>query len=462
MKPGSQHEANLEGRILWRGDEGYEAARLDAVWHQRKPRRYPDAVVLARSEEDVAEAVRLASARGLKVKARAGGHSWTASSIRDGGLLIDLAGVREWSLDPVSRTATVAPGTKGRDLNSELAKHDLFFPTGHCPTIAVGGFLLQGGWGWNSRKLGPACMSVIAVDVVTADGEIVHADEESNPELLWAARGAGSGFFGIVTRYSLRCYPRPKAFKLSSYVYPGSAMEEVLHWLRDMQERLPPALELEVYGAYPRDPEGTPVKGADPVLMIFGFALFDTDEEATAALDILESCPARDVALQADVAVPTTLDSLYELIDSMASDDQAYAGDSLWTDAEADELVPAFRRMVMEMPTASSFVLWWPWIPQPFPNAALSISGKTYISPFVAWVDPAEEERYKSWPAEQVGRVEHLSKGIQLADENLIDRPDARYMSDENAARLEELRSQWDPDNRFHTFLFGNGPGARA
>jgi FAD/FMN-containing dehydrogenase len=400
--------------------------------------------------------VRLARARGLRVKARAGGHSWTASSIRDGGLLIDLAGVREWNVDPVAQTAAVAPGTRGRDLNTELAKHGLFFPTGHCPTIAVGGFLLQGGWGWNSRKLGPACMSVIAVDVVTADGEIVHADEAANSELLWAARGAGSGFFGIVTRYHLRCYPRPKSFKLSSYTYPTDAIDEVLYWLREIQERLPAALELEVFGVYPRDADGEPVAGAEPVLMIFGFALFDSDEEAAAGLSMLESCPVRDRALQADVAVPTTLDDLYELIDSLASDTQAYAGDSLWTDAEAAELVPAFKQMVMEMPTPSSYVLWWPWIPQPLPNAALSITGKTYISPFAGWTDPADEERYKSWPAEQVRRVDHLSKGIQLADENLIDRPDARYMTDENAARLEQLRSKWDPDGRFHSFLFGD------
>jgi FAD/FMN-containing dehydrogenase len=452
----------LEDLIRWRGGAGYEEARLDAVWHQRKPDRYPDGVVLATSEQDVVDAVLLAGERGLKVKARSGGHSWTASSVRDGGLLVDLSGVSEWDVDAAAGTATVQPGAKGRDLNAELARHGLFFPTGHCPTIALGGFLLQGGWGWNSRKFGPACMSVTAVDVVTADGEVVHADEDTNSDLLWAARGAGSGFFGIVTRYYLRCYPRPKSCRLSSYVYPTETLDEVLHWLRGIQEQLPAELELEVFGTFPREPDGSPVEGAEPGLTIFAFALFESDQEATAALALLDTCPARDRALQADVNMPATLEGLYDLVDSLASEEQAYAGDSLWTDADADELVPAFKAMVMDLPTPSSYVLWWPWIPQPLPNAALSITGKTYVSPFAAWVDPADEQRYASWPGEHVARVEHLSKGIQLADENLIGRPDARYMTDANKDRLEQLRTKWDPDGRFHTFLLGDATASAS
>jgi FAD/FMN-containing dehydrogenase len=446
---------NLAGRLYWRGDPGYEEARIDPIWHERKPDRYPDGIVMATSEQDVVEAVRLAGELGLRVKARAGGHSWTASSLRDDGLLVDLAGLHEYGVDPEAGTAAVQPGAKGRDLNTELAKYGLFFPTGHCPTIALGGFLLQGGWGWNSRKLGPACLSVTAVDVVTADGEVIHADEEDNPDLLWAARGAGSGYFGIVVRYYLRCYPRSRSFKLSSYVYPGEAMEDTLYWLRSVQEELPSELELEVFGTFPRDEAGEPIAGAQPILMMLAFAIFESDEEGEAALARLEESPTRRQALDAQVAVDTTLDGLYDLVDSVAGEGQAFAGDNLWTDAEADELVPAFMGMVETLPTPASFVLWWPWIPQPFDGASLSISGKTYISPFVAWTDPSGEELYASWPGEQVAAVDHLSNGIQLADENLIARPDARYMTDENAERLERLRGEWDPEGRFHSFLFG-------
>jgi FAD/FMN-containing dehydrogenase len=110
----------IAGSIFWRGEEGYEQARADAVWNARKPGRYPDMIVQALDEADVVAAVRLARMRGLKVMARSGGHGWTASSVRDGGMLIDLSRLTDVSLDPDTRTAVVSPGTRGRDLNRLL------------------------------------------------------------------------------------------------------------------------------------------------------------------------------------------------------------------------------------------------------------------------------------------------------------------------------------------------------
>jgi FAD/FMN-containing dehydrogenase len=450
MAAGSQ---GIGERLYLRDDPRYEGARQEAIWHARKPNRFPDAILIAESEQDVIDGVKLAAERGWKVKARAGGHSWTASSVRDGGLLIDLSRLTELTVDIDAGTAIVQPGSKGRDLNNLLAEDDLFFPSGHCPTIAIGGFLLQGGWGWLSRKLGPACISVNAVDVVTATGELVHADENENTDLLWAARGAGSGYFGIITRYYLHCHPRPQAMRLSTYAYPRESMEEVMRWAHSMRTEFPP--ELEFIGTYPQDPPGTPVPGAPPVLIVMGFGLFDSDDEAERALALLEQCPVRESALMEQVAVPVTLDDLYNVFDIVARPEDSFAGDSLWSDAGADDLVPAFLTMVDELPTPYSYVLWWPWVPQSLEGCALSITGEHYVSPFAVWIDPDEEGSFAGWAAAQVRRVDHLSKGIQLADENLIARPDARYMSDENTAKLERLRKEWDPTGRFHSFLFG-------
>src|ERR1700692_3555696 len=92
--------ATLEGCVYWRGDGGYEQARLDAVWHQRKPDRYPAVIVVPKTEQDVVDAVRLARERGRRVKACSGGHSFTCSSHREGGMLIDLGELTETTLDP--------------------------------------------------------------------------------------------------------------------------------------------------------------------------------------------------------------------------------------------------------------------------------------------------------------------------------------------------------------------------
>ena len=131
--------------------------------------------------------------------------------MRDGGLLLDLSRLTAVEVDAEAMTASVQPGCRGDALVAALAEHDRFFPAGHCPGVGLGGYLLQGGYGWNGRVHGPACMSVEAIDVVTAEGEPVRADAQQNSDLLWAARGAGPGFFGVVTRFHLRLQPRARA-----------------------------------------------------------------------------------------------------------------------------------------------------------------------------------------------------------------------------------------------------------
>ena len=102
-------------------------------------------------------------------------------------------------------TAAVQPGCpRQRSARRARASRTCSSPPATAWAWRVGGYLLQGGYGWNGRVHGPACMSVEAIDVVTADGTLVHADAEQNAELLWAARGAGPGFFGVVTRFHLR------------------------------------------------------------------------------------------------------------------------------------------------------------------------------------------------------------------------------------------------------------------
>ena len=151
---------NISGSMFWRDDAGYEEARRGAVANGRKPDRFPDVIVRPRSDGDVVAAVRLAKKRSLKIGVRSGGHSWAASFLRDGGMLLDLSQMRGFSVDADAQTATVQPALKGSDFNRALLKNGLFFPSGHCMPVSLGGFLLQGGFGWNSRLWGPACCSI--------------------------------------------------------------------------------------------------------------------------------------------------------------------------------------------------------------------------------------------------------------------------------------------------------------
>ena len=120
-----------------------------------------------------------------------------------------------------------------------LAERGRFFVGGHCPTVGVGGFLLQGGQGWNARGWGWAAEYVEAIDVVTADGELVRADATQNSDLYWAARGAGPGFFGVVTRFHLRTLPAPGHLAQTVQAYALDDFDEVMAWLHRLTPALP-------------------------------------------------------------------------------------------------------------------------------------------------------------------------------------------------------------------------------
>jgi len=442
--------------LLGRDEPGYEEARQAAVWNGYKPPRYPEAIVLATSVDDVVEAVRYARAHDLKVKARSGGHSWTASSVREGALLIDLSRLdRIVQFDPETRIAVVEPGVRGRELNGLLADHGLFFPSGHCPTVGLGGFLLQGGWGWLSRVIGPACMSVVAVDVVTADGSLIHADEHQNTDWLWAARGSGAGYFGVVVRFHLRCHPRPAAIWEAHHVYPMDLRDQVLRWARVQEPGFPDELEFAIMATTPRGPLGEVVDGP-PALIVMCSVMAESDEAAQAALALLDGCPVRD---RAHVALPAQSRSFVELYDgpdSVEPEGFRWSADGMWTNAEADELVPAVAELFESIPPGASHVFWYAWREQELPGAAISVQGYLYLAAFAGWTEPARDAEMLAWPPDQMRRLERLSRGIQLADENLLARP-ARFLTDENARRLEALRATYDPEGRFLSYLMPEG-----
>jgi FAD/FMN-containing dehydrogenase len=135
----------LAGRLLLRGDPGYEQARTGRIFNARRPDRFPAAVLLAESDDDVIEGVRLAAERGRPVSVRSCGHSWAAWSLSDDALLNDLGGMRDIDFDQGTGVASVRPAVRGgAELAPFLAARDRAFPGGHCPSFGVGGFLLQG------------------------------------------------------------------------------------------------------------------------------------------------------------------------------------------------------------------------------------------------------------------------------------------------------------------------------
>jgi hypothetical protein len=139
--------------IYWRGDLHYEHARIGRIFNLRRPDRYPLAVVEAKREEHIVEAVKLANKLQCRVSVRSGGHSWAAWSVREDAILIDLGKYYELSYDADTHVTKVSPSITGRMLNTLLGGYGRLFPGGHCPDVGVGGFALQGGMGWNCKVM---------------------------------------------------------------------------------------------------------------------------------------------------------------------------------------------------------------------------------------------------------------------------------------------------------------------
>ena len=386
----------IEGPVVWRGDEHYEATRQSMLWNALKPDRYPEAIVSVASDADVVAAVELARSRDLQVAVRAGGHSWVGSPLRDGTLLIDLSSLRELVVDEAARTAAVQPVVTSARLAEALAARGLAFPVGHCPSVGISGFLLSGGLGWNSGTWGPACLSLQAIDVVTPDGELVHADEEQNAELLWAARGAGPGFPGVVTRFHIALQPLPRAITSSTYVYALSELEQVAEWASEVVNSLPPTVELTILLA----PSTPPVEsGPDGrTLIVAATAFEDSAEEAAAALAPLEGSPVLDRALARQVNEPSPFDVLFRDFGGLWREGRRYASDNVWADADFTDILPRLHAQLDDAPSPESFAF-AVVAPEPaadapeeeLPDMAFSMVGRAFVACYAMWEEEADD-----------------------------------------------------------------------
>jgi len=437
------------GRHFLRGDDGYEAVRSASVWHERVPNRYPDVIVQAIDADDVVATVRYAKANNKKVSIKSGGHSWAANHLRDGAVLLDVSRLEQTAIDRENKVAVVGPGKGGSVLAGELDELGLFFPAGHCKGVRIGGYLLQGGYGWNSRVYGPACESVLGLDVVTADGEKLYIDAEHDPDLYWAARGSGPGFFAVVTAFHLKLYPKPAVCANAVYVYSADYIDEVYTWARAVSADVDRRVEFQILMS-----RAMPFMGLDqPCLTVVGPVFADSEQEAADALAFMETCPVREHALLAVPCAPTDLDFAYQGVMSNYPSGYRYATDNMWTSATAEELLPGIRRIFETMPPHPAHLLWLNWGPSPQrQDMAYSLEDEIYLAMYTVWKDPADDDKYSDWARSNMAGMEHLQTGVQLADENLGERP-AKFMTDENMARLDRIRAEYDPDGRFYPWM---------
>ena len=218
------------------GDAGYDDARR--AWNLAIDQR-PAAVAMPESVDDVVAAVDYARTVGLRVAVQGTGHG-ARHDLLDGTLLINTARMTGVAVDAEARVARVAAGTIWIDVVDAAVEHGLTALHGSAPDVGVVGYSLGGGIGWLARKHGLSASSVLSAEVVTADGEVVRADPETNPDLFWALKGGG-GSFGVVTELEIALYPVAEAFA-GWLVWPMDRAAEVLGawaaWTRQVPEEV--------------------------------------------------------------------------------------------------------------------------------------------------------------------------------------------------------------------------------
>lgn len=433
-----------------RGDVGYEHARQGSLWRTNTPDRFPDRIVEANSVEDVTAAVRAAKAAGQQVSVCSGGRSWSANHVRDGGVLINLSRLRSFTVDPITMTATAEPGIGGSVLLAELMKRGMFFPVGHCRGVAIGGYLLQGGFGWNGRALGPACSNVIAIDYVDANGDVRHASETENPDILWAARGSGPDFFGVVVRFHLRVFPKPGFIGSSATVYRVDRLEELVRWIDRVGPHVPHEVELQF--ALSRSPSlPTPLRprsASSPVVIELAATVMASSRFAARAATAFMSDAPKGAKLRVPL-LPMPMSLMFSAV-MQHYPEANWEADNLWTHAGADELMPHLGRIVETMPAPPAHMLWLNWAPQAsLPDMAFTVQDRTYLSFYGGWLEGSASAA-PSWAHDNAAAMQALSTGIQFADDP--GRP-SRGISEEARSRLEAIRASHDPEGRFRRWI---------
>jgi len=279
------------GTLITGTDPQYDRAR--ALWNGTVD-RHPALIAQCRGPEDIAAAVTFAREAELCVAVRGGGHSVAGFSMCDDGLVVDLTLMRHVAVDPVRRVAAVQPGATWRDFDAATAEHGLASTGGLISSTGVAGLTLGGGIGWLQRRYGLACDNLVAADLVTADGGVVHASEAERSEVLWALRGGG-GNLGVVAQFEFTLH-EVSTILGGLMLFPFERGRQVLRAFRDWARDLPDAgTMLAAVMTAPPEPFVPAALQGHPVVAIVGCWCGDLEEGAVALQPLRRLEPAVDL-----------------------------------------------------------------------------------------------------------------------------------------------------------------------
>ncbi len=246
--------ARLHGQIIVPGDSDYDSART--VWNGMID-KHPLMIVRCTAVADVVSSLQFARSQHLPIAIRGGGHSYAGNGTCDDGIVIDLSPMKHVQVDPARRIAYAQAGLQLGEYIRETESLGLITPVGIASDTGLSGLTLGGGLGFLMGKFGLTIDNLLAVEIVTADGQVLQASDGEHSDLFWAVRGGG-GNFGVVTSFTFRLHPVDPLLA-GLIAYPMDRAREVLHAYREFIRTVPD--ELTAYAVFARTPDGIPVIG---------------------------------------------------------------------------------------------------------------------------------------------------------------------------------------------------------
>lgn len=439
----------FSGSLILPGDREYDEARR--LWNGLYD-KYPAGIAKCSNSSEVRQAVKFVRENELLFSVRGGGHDYAGNSVCDNGLVIDLSLMNKVEVDAGKKTAQVEGGATVGEFDAAAQKHGLATTTGTVSTIGIGGLALGGGSGYLSRSFGMTLDNILSVEIVTADGQIISASDEENPDLFWAIRGGG-GNFGIVTSFEFRLHEvGPEVISFQAY-FPHERSREALQFYREFMANAPDKLQCYAFflNVPPVEPFPKEYHGKTTCALI---ACHSGDpEKAKAELKPLQEFgkpflkflqPIKYTALQKsfDAGMPkglrwfTKAHYLSELSDIsikiLEKNTRSLPGAFTMTYLE-----PVGGAVNRKDPAATAF---------PHRNAAYSL----HIFP--GWSDAEDDQKNINWAKDLHAALQNEASGgvyINLLSHDEKDRVKAAY--GENYSRLKEIKKKWDPENLFRS-----------
>lgn len=437
----------LRGPLLYPGDEGYDDAR--SVWNAMIDRS-PAMIARCAGAADVIASVNFAREHELLVSVKGGGHNAAGNAVCEGGLMIDCSPMKSVRVDPKARTAQVEPGVLLGELDHETQAFGLATSTGQVSMTGIAGLTLGGGWGWLSRTHGLTIDNLRAVDIVTADGTLLHASEEENEDLFWGIRGGG-GNFGVVTSFAFQLHEVGPEVLAGLIVHPFEEAADLLRFHREFTAEAPDELccYAAIIGAPPAPFLPEEVHGT--TVVVFALCYSGSIEAGKQAVQPLRN--AGDPI--ADLVQPMPFTAVQQMFDA----DYGPGARNYWkaqlVDPLPDEAIDVVVERADPLPTPDTKIVvehLGGAIARVDPDATAYRHRDAAFSfhIFPRWTDPEEDENHISWAREFMEAMAPFATegvGVNFLSQEGNERVKAAYGA--NYDRLVDLKNKYDPENLF-------------